>query len=152
MSLEALAKLVVYDRETGEFTALDGRPLGARHSKGYVSISAGGHKALAHRLAWFIVMGREPTHIDHINRIRADNRWSNLREADAGLNQCNRSVAANNTSGVAGVALDRHGRKWQAYIKRFGKRVHLGVFERFDDAVSARKAAEVRFFGEFAPQ
>lgn len=152
MSLAAIAKLVRYDAETGAFTALDGRPLGARQSRGYINISIGGHKALAHRLAWFSMTGQDPSHIDHINRVRVDNRWSNLRQADAGLNQCNRSVARNNTSGVPGVALDRHGRKWQAYIKRFGKRVHLGVFEVFDDAVAARKAAEARVFGEFAPR
>lgn len=152
MSLEALAKLVTYNPETGEFHALDGRPIGSLQSRGYVSIARCGRRALAHRLAWFIVTGREPSHIDHINRVRTDNRWSNLREADAGLNQCNRSVARNNTSGVPGVALDRHGRKWQAYIKRFGKRMHLGIYERFEDAVRVRKEAERLYFGEFAPQ
>jgi hypothetical protein len=34
---------------------------------------------LAHRLAWVYMTGEQPDVIDHINRERDDNRFSNLR-------------------------------------------------------------------------
>ena len=33
--------------------------------------------------------------------------------------------------------------KWRAYIRVDGKRKHLGLFDTFDDAVAARKAAKI---------
>ena len=33
--------------------------------------------------------------------------------------------------------------KWRAQIRVDGKRKHLGYFDTFDDAVAARKAAEI---------
>lgn len=149
--LEMAAQKVRYVPETGEFLRPDGSDATHAYVKGYRGISVGGTKVLAHRVAWHVMRGGVPDVIDHINRNKADNRWANLRAATTSDNLCNRGAQSNNTSGVPGVALDRHGRKWQAYIKKNGKRVHLGIFEKFEDAVMARKAAERRVFGEFAP-
>lgn len=149
--LTVVARCVAYDRNTGLFSRPDGSALGSRHPKGYVWIAAGGRKVLAHRLAWFVEHGIEPDGaIDHINRNRTDNRIANLRLASASQNQMNRGAQRNNTSGVPGVARDKSGRRWQAYIKVQGARRHLGIFERIEDAISARRAAQAVLFGEFA--
>ena len=149
--LAPMAALVNYDRLTGLFTRLDGIPVGTAHSKGYVSIKAGGQEVLAHRLAWFFVYGKQPASIDHINRIKSDNRIDNLRPATASQNQCNRGVQSNSSSGVCGVARNTRDTAWQAYIKLNGKRKHLGLFREFADAVAARRLAESALFGAFAP-
>jgi hypothetical protein len=149
--MAVLASLVSYDPLTGLFANKDGGSLGTRHPKGYVSIQIGGYRALAHRLAWFMVTGEAPDSLDHINRIKADNRIANLRVATGSENQCNRGRQSNNTSGVPGVALNRQKTGWQAYIKLNNKRRHLGTFKDFDEAVAARKSAEAAVFGRFAP-
>jgi hypothetical protein len=151
LDLAVLAELLWYDSETGLFSRLCGAPIGTRHSKGYVSIKLHGYEALAHRLAWYMTHGETPAGIDHINRVKHDNRIANLRPATSSENQCNRGVQSNNTSGVTGVARNRHDTAWQAYIKLAGKRKHLGTFQDFDEAVAVRKAAEAAMFGRFAP-
>lgn len=95
---------------------------------------------LSHRVIWKMVYGSEPDQIDHINGDKCDNRLSNLREVDNATNHKNMPLQRNNTSGVVGVS--RHWRGWQAVINKNGKRVGIGVYVRFDDAVKARKRAE----------
>ncbi|MDA6380520.1 HNH endonuclease signature motif containing protein [Escherichia coli] len=61
----------------------------------------------AHRLAWLIVYGTMPDgFIDHINRVRTDNRISNLRLVTHSENMQNRKIQKNNKSGYRGVSWD----------------------------------------------
>src|SRR6202035_4009666 len=47
-------------------------------SNGYRRIKIGGHPYCAHRLAWLYMTGTWPKdEIDHINRVRSDNRFCN---------------------------------------------------------------------------
>lgn len=56
-------------------------------TEGYVQIKLMGKKYLAHRLAWLCVNGDWPTQeIDHMNRIRNDNRIVNLRDVSKSEN------------------------------------------------------------------
>ncbi len=60
---------------------------------------------------------------------------------------------ADNTSGCTGVYLQSsHGRRtgrWIAQICFKGRRYHLGVYQRLEDAVKARKAAEEQLYDGF---
>lgn len=104
-------------------------------------------KYFAHRLAWFYVHKHWPlSDIDHINRVKIDNRLSNLRSVTRKQNQENQAPHSNSTSGVLGVHMDKTRNKWVARIKHFGKTIFLGRFTSFDEAVSARKAAEKIYF------
>lgn len=51
-----------------------------------------------------------------------------------------------NTSGVTGVSWDKARQKWFAYIHIHRKRIQLGYYEHFADAVKARKDAEDKYF------
>ena len=88
--------------------------------------------------------------IDHINRDRLDNRRINLRICTAQENQMNKSKQKNNNSSFPGVSKTYNG-KWRARIMLNKKENHLGVFNSFEEAVEARKQAEIDYFGEFAP-
>ena len=57
-----------------------------------------------------------------------------------------RKVQSNSSTGVKGVAWDKGHNKFVAYINLFGKKKHLGYFEKFEDAVEARKEAEEKYF------
>lgn len=82
---------------------------------------------LLHRLAWMYVHGEFPNgDIDHINRVRNDNRLTNLRVVNRCVNQQNRSLQVNNTSGVAGVIYGKKSNSWIARIKANNKYYHLG--------------------------
>ena len=53
---------------------------------------------------------------------------------------------ANNTSGVKGVSWNKEKKSWDAYINVHGKRIRLGRYGKFEDAVKARKRAEEEYF------
>lgn len=87
---------------------------------------------------------RHPTIYEH----KVDNRKSNLEIVNQSENSMNRSLAKNNTSGVVGVAWSKLEQKWKAYIKINQRMIHLGTFSNKEDAIKARKNAEIQYFGE----
>lgn len=97
----------------------------------------------AHRVIWKLVHGIEPDDIDHINGDRTDNRLENLRNVSRLVNTRNQKLPSNNTHGHLGVY--SVGSKWRAQIRVRGALKDLGRFAHFNDAVAARKAAEMRY-------
>lgn len=154
LSADALKSRLSYDPETGVFRRLStGRKAGTVRPNGYIQIGVDGKLYRAHRLAWLLVHGHFPeSDIDHINRDRADNRIANLRLATRSENMCNRSIAANNSSGVTGVCWDASREKWLVQIKRKGApQKNLGRYATLEEAAAVRANAEQRFFGAYAP-
>ena len=120
------------------FTADDGR--------GYRTGQIFNCLYLAHRVIWAMVHGAWPAdQIDHINGVKDDNRLENLRSVTSGENSRNHPRRADNSSGVTGVTWRPNGSKWTAQISVNDRQVHLGVFIKKDDAVAARKAAEIKY-------
>lgn len=60
-----------------------------------------------------------------------------------------KTIRKNNTSGVPGVEWWTRKQRWRATICFKGKRHYLGSYILFEDAVKARKEAEVRFHDSF---
>jgi len=84
--------------------------------------------------------------IDHINGRRDDNRWCNLREVTRKENCRNRKRPKTNTSGCIGVSQRENSGKWRAYINNDkNKRVYIGDFTSKEEAIAARKAAEIKY-------
>jgi hypothetical protein len=54
-------------------------------------------------------------------------------------------VPRNNTSGYRGVVWDSNRRRWRAEIKLDGKKLHLGRFDKYEDAVAARRRADEQY-------
>jgi hypothetical protein len=77
--------------------------------------------------------------VDHIDGNGLNNIWTNLRPVTCGENQKNRRKYARNTSGTTGVYWYKQARKWRSLIHN----KHLGLFHNKEDAIAARKAAEV---------
>lgn len=115
-------------------------------SDGYIATKVNGKKTYLHRL---IVYVSDTMFIDHINGNKLDNRESNLRVCTNQENSFNKGLQSNNKSGYAGVCWHNKSNKWQARISYSGKAIHLGVFIDINDAIESRRAAEVKYFGEF---
>lgn len=112
----------------------------------------------AHRIVWAMHYGEWPNaDIDHINHVKTDNRIANLRTVPQQENTKNRSMMTNNTSKVMGVAWNKQSEAWCARIGVNYKQVHLGLFSTLEEAVVARKAAEIKYgfhenHGQTSPQ
>jgi hypothetical protein len=112
-------------------------------AKGYKAGALWGKSYLAHRVIWLLMTGSWPEgDIDHINGIRSDNRWSNLRAVSRTENMRNKRKNKNNKSGHVGVHWHARDGRWVAKIGHEGRDRWLGQFGSLDDAVAARKAAE----------
>lgn len=72
----------------------------------------------------------------------------NCRWVDYYLSAINKNTPINNTSGITGVHWDARTSKWRARISVKGVRKHLGNFDKYEDAVSARKEAELKYFNQ----
>lgn len=100
----------------------------------------------------FLMDAPKGTHVDHRNGDKLDNRRENLRVTTPVLNQVNRHrLNKNNTSGVRGVAFVAQWGKWRAQITAHRRTIHLGLFLTQEEAITARKAAELRYRGEACP-
>ena len=147
-----LKEILHYDPNTGVFVWVEargsvkiGKRAGTLKTTGYISIVIDRNLYFAHRLAWLYIEGFTPHNIeiDHINRDRSDNRWSNLRLASRLCNIRNSGIMNTNKSGVTGVSWDKRERKWTAHISLKNINRHLGNYSDFDNAVLARLTAEL---------
>lgn len=149
-----LKEILEYQPDTGLFFwkkngkgIKKNRKAGHLSKEGYVDIRIKNYSCPAHRIAWFMMTGSWPDNfIDHINRIRSDNRFINLRQATKSENAQNTKIPSNNTSGYKGVVWHKPNKNWVAQININKKHIHLGSFKNLQDAVNARIEAEKTFF------
>ncbi|MCK9994539.1 MAG: hypothetical protein Dbin4_03059 [Alphaproteobacteria bacterium] len=146
-----LKALLHYDPDTGAFTwrvkpnrrIRVGDVAGDLRPNGYRRIRIDGKPYAAHRLAWLYVYDRWPANqLDHMNGVRDDNRWDNLREATNAENSQNRNINSNSTSGLMGVCWHKQRQKLRAEIQIAGRKKHLGLFTTPEDAHAAYLAAK----------
>jgi hypothetical protein len=114
-------------------------------------ISVDNEKFRAARLAWLYMTGEWPKDIvDHINGVRDDDRWENLRAATQGQNCLNTARRSDNTSGVKGVGWNTRLGKWHARVKIGGQQHHCGYLDNLEDAKLARETKAGQLHGAFA--
>jgi hypothetical protein len=160
LTQETVKKVLEYDPETGEFkriwsptAARIGLPVGWVSVQGYHVIKVLNRDYPAHRLAWLYMTGAMPAskmEIDHVNGIRNDNRFCNLRLASKFQNQRNRKLNCNNSSGIKGVCWNAKGGKWDTYIHKDKKLYSAGFFIDLSDAEKAINKLRAELHGEFA--
>jgi hypothetical protein len=89
--------------------------------------------------------------VDHINGDGLDCRRKNLRLCTTAENIRNQRRHKNNTSGAAGVFRSKCKKKWCARVMVNRRGINLGTYGTLQEAVAARRAGEIKYFGEFAP-
>ena len=152
LSQEYLKKILFYSPETGDFTWIAVRKGVKRHKRagninghGYHNICIDGVNYRAHRLAFLYMTGEIPVYVDHINQVKIDNRWANLRSTTKSMNARNTKKYNTNTSGRVGVVWVPRYQKWLAQMVVNYKQLYLGRFEDIQDAINARKEAEIKY-------
>lgn len=154
MPVEKLREIFIFNPETGLLLHRRQRgygpsfvyaiqPAGTINSKGYLVVTVGDRRVLAHRACWAIHNGEWPNlFLDHINGLKTDNRISNLRLATKAENGQNAKVRVDSVSGVRGVGWQSDRKQWRARIKVEGRVINLGRYTHLEDAAMVRRIAE----------
>jgi HNH endonuclease len=122
-------------RENNKFNArYAGREAGSVFG-GYRSINFNNRSYKAHRLAWVLYYGVDPSYyvIDHVDNEGSNNSISNLRLATQGLNI---SVIKRNETRAY-----KKGNKWWTQIAINNKHTYLGTYDTEQEARAAYKSA-----------
>ena len=117
----------------------------ARHSTGYRTVTLHGIRVKVHRVMYQMYHNIEDLDpnlvIDHIDRNGLNNSESNLRLVTQTENIWNSRMQHNNTTGHKGVNWHKKNKKWTARLAINGKRVLLGCYTEYEEAVAAYEDA-----------
>lgn len=138
-----------YDPETGIVIRLiSGRVVGQRKT-GRPQLDILGKKYSKSLVVWCMMTGAWPQHeVDHEDKNKQNDRWSNLRPATRSQNNWNRRPARGMLSSYLGVRA--RGNKWCARITCNKKQISLGIFPNEIDAARAHDIAAVKHHGPYA--
>lgn len=154
---EYLKTVLNYNPETGKFIWVApkkgskglGKEAGTQTPRGYVDVCLLGKKYGLHRLAFLYMTGEIPKCVDHINTLKWDNRWENLRPATYETNSYNYGNRKS-ISGVRNVYYDPRGKsKYFVFLKVNGKGKHFGFFETIEEAKVVADAARKELHGVY---
>ncbi len=116
-------------------------------TRSYRNLDGTKNSMLLHRY----LMNMPTLFVDHIDLNPTNNSKKNLRLCNYQQNTWNKLNCKKNTSGYSGVSYDKRANKWRARIYKKHE-IYLGLFNKKEDAIAARLAAEKEYFGEFAPK
>lgn len=124
-SIEELRAALTYDPETGQ---VFGRSC-FLDRRGYADIRWRNRPTVSFRrarVAWALMTGEWPDTIDHINGIRDDDRWVNLRNVSNAQNMAARAVANGKSVPIyRQAARPGHSSMWHYAIKLDGARPQI---------------------------
>lgn len=156
--IEELRRVLDYDPETGIFRwKVDrlciraGAVAGGYDRHRYMQIMYKGKNYKAHRLAWMLTYGEEPSGgIDHADGNPCNNALSNLRVCCQSKNAANMKLRRDSSTGFKGVSYRKDTGRYAAYLTVNYKRKCLGCYDTAEQAHSAYVEAAKSHFGEFA--
>jgi hypothetical protein len=123
-------------RFSGSGRYLD-RPAGKITVGGYVKVILKRKEYFAHRVAWALQTGNWPKfHIDHINGVKNDNRFINLRDVPQTINMQNMHVAYGE---IPYIGVSRNGTGFRAQVCINGISKHIGTYRTPEEARDARE-------------
>ena len=144
-----IRQIYVYDLEEGCLLHKNTMLKAAQEHRnsGYKVVTFEWQQRLEHTMIILYMLGEEylQYEIDHVDHDRSNNKWNNLRVVCRKLNSRNLSKNKTNSSGYTGVNWHTSKNKWRAYIMVDYKQVYLGLFKEKEDAIAARKAAEIKY-------
>lgn len=118
------------------------------NDSGYAKTTIYGKVFTFHKLVVDCPMNKVVDHIFQVSNGVCDNRKSNLRVVSFTINARNFVQNKNNKSGVTGVFWLEKNKKWMVRITADYKMIYLGLFDKKEDAISARKQGELEYWGD----
>lgn len=120
-------------------------------------------RLLLHQFVWILKAGTEPTlTVDHEDRNKSNNQYSNLRLATSQQQKHNRGRQKSNTSGYIGVSHQHLNKRnktggnhyWRASIRKPDGKIEAKLFPYTDEGLIASAhwydSKSIEYFGEFA--
>lgn len=133
-------------------TRYAGKVAGWRTDHGYIRcvVDVAGLKKMlyAHQIIFALKRGYIPESVDHINGVRTDNLWKNLRASTAKLQPMNTGKRKNNKSGHKGVSWAKRNDCWRMDIQASGRKYH-SYHKTKREAVAAYKCASKELHGKW---
>ena len=130
--LLVIEKGYTYNSLTGDIYGVNGNVI-KKLSNGYICLSIKDDRWVylyGHQFAWYMVNNEVVDYIDHINGIRNDNRIENLRVVTKKQNSYNMTKSK-------GCYWREDRKKWRATICIDRKYIHLGYFDKEEEARQA---------------
>ena len=130
--------------------------------QGYCKVCIEGKVKKLHRVIYHMFHGHCPsrerpidgkTQIDHIDRVRHNNRIENLRAVSGDENQRNTHgsiTLKGRTSKYKGISKLRDYNKWRVRITVNHVTHHIGYFDSEEEAIDAYNKHVVQYHGEYA--
>ena len=87
--------------------------------------------------------------IDHIDRCKTNDKFSNLRICNHAGNNQNKPTPSSNRSGIKGVSWNSRDCKWQVQIQVNRCRFSLGYYDDMELAALVAEEARVKYHKEF---
>jgi hypothetical protein len=135
------SKGYTYNPDTGKIFNIKNQEISNLSTRGYVIIE--GNKDFngtlnAHHYAYYCIYGNVDFEmLDHINRIKSDNRIVNLRISNTQKNAFN--------TNAKGYYFDKSTNRWRSIISIDGKKKHLGRFDTEEEAKEAYLIAKEKY-------
>lgn len=142
--INASSEVEAVGKATAWNNRLEGKQLGTLDTNGYLKIAIFNQRFWLHRIIWKWMEGYDPDQVDHIDGVRSNNSWVNLREVSVKENAKNKRRLNRNTTGVTGVSICKRTGKYHTYIGHGDTRITLGYFADLESARNARKTAEIK--------
>jgi hypothetical protein len=155
LTYERAHEALTYDPETGKLRWRDKRKdalsrgeAGCKVMTGYIRLRVDGVDYPAHRVCWLMSTGAWPKQdIDHINRVKDDNRIANLRDVPRRVNSQNQTRGQNGN--LIGTSYCKANRNWWASIGINYRTIRLGSYATQEEAHAAYMAAKRQLHPEF---
>jgi hypothetical protein len=157
LTQKELKEYLQYNPDTGEFIWLKspvkrmiGKIAGYINDSGYISIQLNNIQYRAHRLAFLYMKGSFPIdQVDHLDKIRSNNKWDNLVESSQAENQLNKHNNIDKRSGFTYIVGRSTTKTWTVRLpKKFtteGKsELYIGSFKNLEEAIEALECALIK--------
>ena len=117
-----------------------GDEAGTLTSHGYRRIVINYKQYFGHQLVFMMFNGYIPAEIDHINRVRSDNRIENLRPCTRSENILNSSISNRSRTKIKHIHVVK-GYGYKVVIPKNGKQTYIGFAKTVDEATRILKKA-----------